>query len=453
MSQDIRRYYALLGVRFDASADEIKSAYRRLAKLHHPDVSGTSDGGAKFHKITEAYNVLSDPDSRARYDSESVTAGDDRPTAGSTKAIDPITCYSCKQVTAQPRYIVFRTVISLLVTTIRKPVQGIYCSSCASKAAWKANLITAFAGWWGFPWGPIYTIGDGIKNAFGGTIDQNNNEQMLWHNALAFASRGDLKLAYALAEKVARSPITDRSEQAIRFLNMLRNRGADYAGATLTDPWKKDRKAAFGQLSLIAILPLALAIFIGLDEGTSRPTYAAESGLSSYNTLPTSAPVAPSYPTSTADREAALEKPTCNRQLKNNERLGGSMALNDKGHVIEIENGSSGDAIVKIRKSLSQKLVVSFLVTQNRKASVEGLPDDDYTIQYAFGDAIGENCKSFNNLTSAGEFPDAGYLMTQREEVADGTMISHHRLSYTLYSVPSGNVKPKSIDASSFNAE
>src|SRR6185503_10222077 len=61
-------YYELLGVPRTATADEIRSAYRRLARQHHPDTSQTSDGGERFKQITEAYEVLSDAERRQRYD-------------------------------------------------------------------------------------------------------------------------------------------------------------------------------------------------------------------------------------------------------------------------------------------------------------------------------------------------------------------------------------------------
>ena len=60
-------YYDSLGVQRDASADEIKRAYRKLALKHHPDKGGTSNE-AKFKEVNEAYQVLSDPKKRAAYD-------------------------------------------------------------------------------------------------------------------------------------------------------------------------------------------------------------------------------------------------------------------------------------------------------------------------------------------------------------------------------------------------
>jgi curved DNA-binding protein CbpA len=62
----IPNYYAALGVKPDASNMEIKRAYRRLARLHHPDVNVVSED-AQIKRLNEAYAVLSDPQKRAIY--------------------------------------------------------------------------------------------------------------------------------------------------------------------------------------------------------------------------------------------------------------------------------------------------------------------------------------------------------------------------------------------------
>ena len=61
-------YYAILGVARDASADDIKTAYRRLARRYHPDVSKEKDAEEKFKEMAEAYETLKDPEKRAAYD-------------------------------------------------------------------------------------------------------------------------------------------------------------------------------------------------------------------------------------------------------------------------------------------------------------------------------------------------------------------------------------------------
>jgi curved DNA-binding protein CbpA len=76
-------YYVLLGVEPDATLAQIKKAYRKLARQHHPDTNpGDTDAAARFRQITEAYETLSDPGRREAYDRT-------RPKATSTKLAEP----------------------------------------------------------------------------------------------------------------------------------------------------------------------------------------------------------------------------------------------------------------------------------------------------------------------------------------------------------------------------
>ncbi len=65
---DKRDYYEVLGVSKNASDDEIKSAFRKLAKKYHPDINKDPDAPEKFKEAQEAYAVLSDPNKRSQYD-------------------------------------------------------------------------------------------------------------------------------------------------------------------------------------------------------------------------------------------------------------------------------------------------------------------------------------------------------------------------------------------------
>ena len=66
---EFKDYYATLGLTKTASAKEIKAAYRKLARKHHPDVNpGDKSAETTFKEINEAYEVLGDPEKRRKYD-------------------------------------------------------------------------------------------------------------------------------------------------------------------------------------------------------------------------------------------------------------------------------------------------------------------------------------------------------------------------------------------------
>ena len=63
-----RDYYEVLGLSKGASEEEIKKAYRKMAKKYHPDINKEPGAEEKFKEINEAYEVLSDPQKKATYD-------------------------------------------------------------------------------------------------------------------------------------------------------------------------------------------------------------------------------------------------------------------------------------------------------------------------------------------------------------------------------------------------
>ena len=82
-------YYALLGVDPGATPAQIKKAYRTLAKQYHPDMNNSPDAAERFREITEAYDTLTDPDRRRRYDrlhSTGRTSGADDEWSRSTRS-------------------------------------------------------------------------------------------------------------------------------------------------------------------------------------------------------------------------------------------------------------------------------------------------------------------------------------------------------------------------------
>ena len=492
--------YALLGVQPDASADAIKAAYRLKAKQVHPDSNTQPDAAERFRELNEAYATLIDPARRAAYDNADLKKRTEAASAsGRNRPLEPIHCSVCGKITAQPRYRVFRSVVSLLVVTIRTPVQGIFCSSCATKAAIGASMSSAFLGWWGFPWGPIYTIAAVANNCAGGTKFPDNDAALLWYNANAFASRGDLKLAFALAKECAAGPDPRIRDDAERLARTLVAAGGAATTPSPVNPWQFRPLAAAAQLGAVAIVPVA--VFAAMY-GTSRgaPTYQRSSAVTPPIRMPTTpaqvkmpassetvvakptpppqaiptpvppqaaptpvspppvvAPVSPPAAVAPAPLQAvaaaqpqpitpAVAAPKCKFTPRNGQRLAGYMAAGPNAHKLEIKNGNAGDAIIKLRDAQTKKIALAFFVKANESASIPWIRDGRYILQFAFGDALASDCRNFVNLQGASRAPDDVVFATRRTE----TQIMRQHRSYTLYRVIDGNMRPEKIDNRAF---
>ncbi|KQR36550.1 hypothetical protein ASF91_00065 [Rhizobium sp. Leaf155] len=430
---DPQGFYEALGVKSSATAEDIKSAYRKLAKETHPDTSQNASS-EKFHRISAAYEILSDPLRRAEYDSSEYQASEQE--AG-TRVIDPICCSRCGQATAQPRYVVFYRVYSFIIMTTRRPVQGIFCAKCAKKEGLKSSIITLFTGWWGVPGGPIYSIGSILRNGFGGKHDRSADEGMIWYNALAFLSRGNLQLSYALAMRSRKASDKNIASDAAELVAQLERAGADPRQGKLRDPWRTSILYGASHLFMAFALPGALALAIFADtQGSSVRTSYAGSGLYSST----------QYRPSTQTGISKPRVPTCTSAPYSGQLLGPNQLSATEGHSLEIRNGSSGDAIIKVRAEPYGTVVAAFFVGSNQIGQITGIPDGRYTVQYAFGDALDISCRRFVQVAGAGQFPGVETLQTEQTT----TQIITQVLSYTLYAVPNGNVSPQNISAQDF---
>ncbi|MCX5965644.1 MAG: J domain-containing protein [Cyanobacteria bacterium] len=112
--------------------------------------------------------------------------------------LEPLVCSMCQKVTAQPRYVIFYNVKSFFVVTIRTPVQGVFCRSCADEKALRSTVITWLLGWWGFPWGIVYSTHAIINNLLGGSKPKDVNARLLSYQAYVFATQGKYDLARAV---------------------------------------------------------------------------------------------------------------------------------------------------------------------------------------------------------------------------------------------------------------
>lgn len=220
---DVKGYYRTLGLTPEADGAAVKTAYRARAKEAHPDAGGS--GGEDFHRLAEAYAVLSDPDRRVDYDVVCISAGLAReaaarrapepdaaasPETGAPRrdrdqrpALEPLPCSRCGVVSAQPRFVRFHRVVGALNTSHRLVDEGVFCRACADKVALRASLATWLLGWWSLPRGPADTLRALLRNLAGGEMPAARNADMLTRQAHAFAARGRPALAGSLAVQAA----------------------------------------------------------------------------------------------------------------------------------------------------------------------------------------------------------------------------------------------------------
>lgn len=138
--------------------------------------------------------------------------------------------------------------------------------------------------------------------------------------------------------------------------------------------------------------------------------------------------------------------PECDNVPRNGEVIFSRGLLAQGGHAIEIDNGARGNAIIKVRDASTGALVLSFYLSGNGKATIPGIPDGDYKVQFATGDKLDLWCDKFVELKWAEEFPGTQRFRTERT----ATQIITSVLSYTLYEVSGGNVSPQTISTADF---
>ena len=179
----------------------------------------------------------------------------------------------------------------------------------------------------------------------------------------------------------------------------------------------------------------------GNDSDFANLELAAENLIADANMTETEAP--------TVNNLAVEQEPPCADPPASGTVLEGRRSSN-RGHVLEIDNGTGRDAIVKLKRAGRRDLVSAFFVARNSTGSLRGIPDGRYVIQYAFGPGLAEDCRSFAAISSAGEFPDEETLQTESRSEEGGTRIYFARLRYTLHPVDHGDVQPEPIDAAAF---
>lgn len=419
-NKDPKGYYAILQVSATADTSEIKSAFKRRAMELHPDRNRSPSATQDFQKLNEAYEVLSNSEARAQYDTQSIQV--ENPTEDSReKNIDPITCSCCGKISAQPRYVIFYVVKSYLVMTSRSTVQGIFCSACAEKRAIKASLITWLLGWWSIPWGPIYSVQALFTNALGGKQPDDLNARILAHQAMYFASIGKFEIAGAIARdclaliKKTNLKAPDVASIKIQIERLLTICGDD--SPQLRNPWG---------VILKLLIPLIL-IFITItgwiayeiNSPKNNVSYRGAQPQQERYVRPLTAPNGSSWPLVAA-------------------YIAGYPVLNQTGlATVSIDNRQNdSDVFVKLvaLDSSEKSTVRTLYIPAYETFSMNGVTPGRYDVRY-------------RDLKSGGFFQSEPFSI-EETKTYNGTQ--YMDLSITLYKVRDGNMRTFKINESEF---
>jgi curved DNA-binding protein CbpA len=229
----MRSHYEVLGLSEDASQATIRSTYLKLLHIYHPDHNSDPLAGARTAEIIEAYSVLGDDTRRKRYDAELHPGASGAGTSTKTQSGPPqkrVVCEMCGAQNSTLRISSFLGVFSLIIVTRRGGKSGIWCERCRVKVAAIWSTITGLVGWWGFPYGPIYTVPALYYNAVGGKQNPANNAAMLRLVAYQLYERGEVREASAAADSSVTLEADRATKQFAEYLKTIP--GSDKAKRT-----------------------------------------------------------------------------------------------------------------------------------------------------------------------------------------------------------------------------
>jgi TPR repeat protein len=280
----MKDHYQTLGLERSASEKQIKQAYRGLCKQYHPDHNKSSDAHARMQEINEACRILSSPVRRAEYDQLlRLQEQQGQPTtdgASGHGTTEQCRCEKCGRVDPTLRVAVFTWVVSLLVVTYRRGWAKILCARCRTKYALLFDLQNFFMGWWGIPFGLLWTLQALWHNSLGGQQPEENNALFLSGLGYEFHRKGDLKAA---ASALKASLHFKKDPRVEAFYRQTQARFHETPAAYTREP----RLSVWGRFATGALHPALycaplLALLFGVGylwiESDKKPAVRARSG-------------------------------------------------------------------------------------------------------------------------------------------------------------------------------
>lgn len=407
--------YRALGLSPTATAEEIAAAFRKRSKETHPDTSGR-DSAEEFVQVSAAYEVLGDPARRERYDrsnwepfkrdpetqKEREQDSEVRGDWGKIR-IDPICCDFCGKVTAQPRYLTFSILISVVVWAHVERASGIFCVRCARLKGILYSLITMVTGWWLIPGGPYYTVLTILQNGFETERMKEDDYRLILHNVDAFQSHGNLKLAYSLARIASQSRDISISRQAEMFMKRIDKSYPNYQAKKLTNVWGNTSFWDLAHVIIAFVLPVSFGLFLFINS-TTGAIWDINDRL---------------YP-----QIAQTDPAFCKNPPRSGQAIGPQSRV-QRGARILIRNNSNYDMIVKLRDVKSNHVAVTLFIGFWQEAWAYPVPNGEYIIQYAAGEDFDESCSTYIKFKRINALRDTAYVYSYRvkheEEIVAST--------------------------------
>jgi hypothetical protein len=430
--KDTAGYYALLCVSETASAVEIKTAFRQRAKELHPDQNSSHDAVRQFQQVNEAYEVLSNPDTRARYDTLYAQIPQSESVSYQWVDLEPITCSCCSKVTAQPRYVIFYQVTSFIVVTIRSPIQGVFCPTCAERKALQSTIVTWLMGWWGLPWGVFYSLTTIFHNLFGGSKPNDVNARLLTYQAWVFATQNKFDIARAvaadandLARKIKKNEGTQLQNLTGELLSALDTKTPI---KRLKNVWSVLNRSFYLQSGILgAVAALAIGFFSHVPTETAS---IASSSQTASSTSPSLSPKPQYIRPTTADNGVPF--------LAISSYINGySARLTDGYSTVTVDNSQNdSDVFVKLftLDTNPPKPARVFFIRARETFTVKNVKAGNYDVRYHDLDSGGFSRTDQFNL----------------EEIKTVGGIQFSKTILTLYKVRGGNMQTHIISENEF---
>lgn len=361
---DIKGYYKILGVGGTATSDEIKVAYKAKAKELHPDINKNDGATFLFQQLQEAYEVLSNSNSRLAYDQLNIS--NDEPAKNTSANIEPIRCSKCGCITAQPRFVIFYDTVSVIVVTTKTPRYGIFCSKCAAKVSLKASLKTMLFGWWGFPFGPIYSIMSLYTNAIFGEKPRDMNFKVICHQAFYFLQNGQKELAYQVGSVAMLYAVSSSEKEICEEILRISSK----TDKKLKDAWSVFGKNLFIHIGIFVVF--ILIVFGFVFKNSNKPnTYAQNTNVAASYKIP---------PINRYD-DSSFNKPEIQMPVTG---LITKIKTNKKAPLKISVTNSENNYFIKLTNIENRKSILAYI--RKMETLDVDIPIGSYELKYAIGD-------------------------------------------------------------------